>query len=102
MKRKIIRVLEWNLNFGSYDNVGPSDFVFKYIRGFDIAILTEVKANKNLLNIVIIQHFTHYVKFLLEINTIKAYKIYKKTFLYLCSNINTDMIECNIYVQGGT
>ena len=52
MKRNNIKVLEWNLNFGSYDNVVPSGFVGKYIKGFDVVILTEVRANKNLLNMI--------------------------------------------------
>lgn len=52
MKREIIKVLEWNLNFGSYDNVVPAYFVAEYIKGHDVVVLTEVRANKELISMI--------------------------------------------------
>ncbi|MGN0378350.1 MAG: endonuclease/exonuclease/phosphatase family protein [Butyrivibrio sp.] len=52
MQEKNIRVLEWNLNFGSYDDVVPAGFIGEYIKGFDVVILTEVRANNVLINMI--------------------------------------------------
>lgn len=52
MKRQIIKVLEWNLNFGSYDSVVPAFLVTEYIKGYDVVVLTEVRANKNLISMI--------------------------------------------------
>lgn len=52
MKRNSIKVLEWNLNFGSYDDVVPAGFIGEYIKGFDVVILTEVRANNALINMI--------------------------------------------------
>lgn len=47
-----IRVLEWNLNFGSYDSATPAFFVAEYIKGYDVVVLTEVRANKDLISMI--------------------------------------------------
>lgn len=52
MKRESIKVLEWNLNFGSYDSAVPAFFVTKYIKGHDVVVLTEVRANKDLISMI--------------------------------------------------
>ena len=52
MQRNIVKVLEWNLNFGSYDSVVPACFVADYIKGYDVVVLTEVKANKELISMI--------------------------------------------------
>ena len=52
MQKNILKVLEWNLNFGSYDDVVPAGFTSKYIKDFDVVILTEVKANNALINMI--------------------------------------------------
>lgn len=52
MQRNIIKVLEWNLNFGSYDSVVPACFVAEYIKGHDVVVLTEVRANKELISMI--------------------------------------------------
>ena len=51
-QNNIINVLEWNLNFGSYDTAEPAKFVGNYIRRSDVAILTEVRANKALTDMI--------------------------------------------------
>lgn len=51
MKKKIITVVEWNLNFAGQDSSVPP-FVAKYIEGNDVVVLTEVKANENLVNMI--------------------------------------------------
>ena len=45
MKENNIKLLEWNLNYGSYDDVVPAGFIGEYIKGFEVVILTEVRAN---------------------------------------------------------
>lgn len=45
------KLLEWNLNFGSYDVV-PAGFIGEYIKGFDVVILTEVRVNNALINMI--------------------------------------------------
>lgn len=50
MTRDIIKVLEWN--FASYDNAMPATFIDKYIKGFDVVVLTEVRANKDLISMI--------------------------------------------------
>lgn len=52
MQENTIKVLEWNLNFGSYDDVVPAGFIGEYIKGFDVVILTEVRANNALINMI--------------------------------------------------
>lgn len=52
MTRDIIKVLGWNLNFASYDNAMPATFIDKYIKGFDVVVLTEVRANKDLISMI--------------------------------------------------
>lgn len=52
MQEKNITVLEWNLNFGSYDDVVPAGFIGEYIKDFDVVILTEVRANNALINMI--------------------------------------------------
>lgn len=52
MRNNVIKVLEWNLNFGSYDDVVPAGFIGEYIKGFDVVILTEVRANNALINMI--------------------------------------------------
>lgn len=47
-----INILEWNMNFASYDTTKPATFVPKYIKGFDVAILTEVRNNEHLINMI--------------------------------------------------
>ena len=51
-QNNILNVLEWNLNFGSCDNVEPAKFTGNYIRRSDVAILTEVRANKALIDMI--------------------------------------------------
>lgn len=52
MQDNNIKVLEWNLNFGSYDDVIPAGFIGEYINGYDVVILTEVRANNALINMI--------------------------------------------------
>lgn len=52
MQNNNIKVLEWNLNFGSYDDVIPAGFIGEYINGYDVVILTEVRANNALINMI--------------------------------------------------
>lgn len=52
MRENTIKVLEWNLNFRSYDDVVPAGFIGEYIKGFDVVILTEVRANNALINMI--------------------------------------------------
>lgn len=52
MKENNIKLLEWNLNYGSYDDVVPAGFIGKYIKGFEVVILTEVRANNALINMI--------------------------------------------------
>lgn len=47
----MLKVLEWNLNFGSYDVV-PAGFTSEYIKDFDVVILTEVKESNALINMI--------------------------------------------------
>ena len=51
-QNNVINVLEWNLNFGSYDEAEPAKFIGNYIRRSDVAILTEVRANKALTGMI--------------------------------------------------
>ena len=51
-QNNIINVLEWNLNFGSCDTAEPAKFIGNYIRRSDVAILTEVRANKALTDMI--------------------------------------------------
>ena len=52
MKKEVLSILEWNLNFGSYDGTNPASFIAKYIEGHDIVVLTEVRANEKLISII--------------------------------------------------
>lgn len=52
MQENSIRVLEWNLNFGGYDDVVPAGFIGEYIKDFDVVILTEVRPNNALINMI--------------------------------------------------
>lgn len=51
-ENNIIKVLEWNLNFGSHNGVIPAGFISEYINGYDVVILTEVRANNALINMI--------------------------------------------------
>ena len=52
MQKNNLKILEWNLNYGSYDDVVPAVFIGEYIKGFDAVILTEVRANNALINMI--------------------------------------------------
>lgn len=47
-----VKVLCWNLNFGSYDTAVPAAFVGHYLEGHDVIILTEVRVNEKLIKII--------------------------------------------------
>lgn len=52
MRRDVIKLLEWNLNYASYESVVPANFIEEYIKGHDIVVLTEVRANKVLISMI--------------------------------------------------
>lgn len=53
MEESNLSFVEWNLNYGSSDSVKPAIFVPKYIKGCDVGILTEVRANEYLMRMII-------------------------------------------------
>ena len=50
--QEVIKILEWNLNFGGSDRTIPAAFIGQYIEGNDVVVFTEVRANERLISMI--------------------------------------------------
>ena len=107
-KTTIIRALEWNLNYATCDSARPAPFVSKYVEGCDFAVLSEVRENESLHNMIngLVGDYDAVFsddqgKYSNQIAII-ARKDFGLTKIKgsLASDVNPDFLHCRIVVNG--